>query len=355
MAHVEWEETACPLCHHGGFREVLRQPAGPNESVDHYRLVCCRSCGLGYLNPRPTLGSIGFYYPADYQPYQHKSREKPARRWSRFLGRGDAHTFLPIKPPGRVLDIGCGSGAYLARMRDLGWNVVGLDISPHGVTATRLRGIEAYEGQLPHPSIPPESVDVVNFGAVLEHVHDPHRFLAAARQTVKPGGLLVFSVPNFDSWARRFFGLAWWPLELPRHLLHFNRSTLELLVQGHELELVDVRSPAHSNWMRLSVERARQLSMTSSRTKRLLVTALRSRLLSGAATRLTSWFGRGDCLLFITRRPVEESRQVRAARLRVDDGVELGRRHEGLTHGVNRFAGLHDAGSIEVPQPPDRA
>jgi SAM-dependent methyltransferase len=307
------------------------------------------------LNPRPTPETISFYYQADYQPFQRKAREKPAGRWSRFLGRGDPHTFVPRKPPGRVLDIGCGSGSFLQRMRDLGWNTVGLDISPHGVFTTRLRGIEAYHGSLPHPSIPEASFDIVNFGAVLEHVHDPHRFLAAAREAVKPGGLIVCSVPNFDSWARHAFGPAWWPLELPRHLLHFNRATLEQLLRGHGLELVEVRHPAHTNWMRLSVERSHPFRSGYSRALRTLMTAMRARPIASLVTRVTSGLGRGDGLFMIARRPLREARQVDAARLRVDDGFELGGRLKGLPQRSDRFAGLHDAGGFQMPQPPDRA
>src|SRR5262249_30500117 len=196
-----------------------------------------------------------------HEPCRQGERQKNAGRcpWSRRLHRADPHSFLPINPPGVLLDYGCGSGAYLEYMRALGWDVVGVDVSPHAVEATRQRGIKAHQGTLPHPAVQLGSVDVVNFGAVLEHVHDPHQLMKAAKETVRPGGLIVFSVPNFASWGAQMFGPAWWPLELPRHLLHFTPQTLTRLILYHDLEIVEMRRPPRTNWMRLSVARAKAM------------------------------------------------------------------------------------------------
>jgi SAM-dependent methyltransferase len=313
-APVQWEDVPCPLCGQDDPALLLRQRAGADEGVDAYRLLICRACGLGYLNPRPTRETIGYYYPADYKPYQNQGKVKH-RFFSlaRLLGRGDPHSYLPVKPPGRLLDFGCGSGAYLERMRGLGWDVIGIDISPHGVEAARRRGIPAYQGVLPHPAVPFASVDVLNFGAVLEHVHDPHQLIAAARATVKPGGLLVFSVPNLASWGFRFFGPAWWPLELPRHLLHFTPATIRKLVKKHDLELLALKQPPHSNWMRLSLERSRGFRQQYSWRARLLMQAMRLRPLASFVTRYTARLGQGDGMLIIARRPHAEEAILRSA------------------------------------------
>lgn len=308
-AQIEWEETSCPLCHQDDAIEVLSQPAEPNSGIAAYRLVQCCHCGLGYLNPRPSFESIGHFYPEDYGPYQHSHQEK------RGAGKrkGEPHSFLPISPPGRLLDYGCGSGAYLQIMRDLGWDVVGIDMSRHGVEATARRGIPAYQGVLPHPAIPPGTVDVVNFGAVLEHVHDPHELIAAARDTVRPGGLVVFSVPHFGSWGHRVFGGAWWPLELPRHLLHFNVPTLEYLVGQHDLEILEVRMPPRTNWMQKSIQKAKTGSHRVPWFTRVVAKMMQLRILRSGITRFVSWLGQGDCIMLIARRPLNRSALPQAA------------------------------------------
>jgi SAM-dependent methyltransferase len=308
-AAIQWEWIPCPLCGSSSALPLLQTPAGSGEGIDAYHLQQCQDCRLVYLNPRPTRDSIGHYYPPEYQPYLPKQHEKTLQRisWARWLGRADPHSYLPLKPPGRLLDYGCGSGAFLQSMRSLGWDVVGVDISPHAVRATQQRGIPAFQGTLPHPAVPLGSVDVVNFGAVLEHVHDPHELLAAARATVRPGGLVVFSVPNFASWGARWFGPAWWPLELPRHLLHFTPQTIDRLVRDHDLEMLELRMPAHTNWMRLSIARARQQIPRDSRLKRLLLALWRRRPFTSWLTRWTTWRGQGDGLLLVTRRPATKA------------------------------------------------
>lgn len=317
MTQVQWEEVACPLCHREDATTFLSQPAEPDEGVGEYRLVRCNLCDLVYLNPRPTRETISYYYPADYQPYRPKKAEKKARRWSwsRFLQRADPHSFLPVNPPGKLLDYGCGSGAYLQYMRELGWDVVGIDLSPHAVEATNRRGIKAYQGLLPHPAIPPGSVDVVNFGAVLEHVHDPHQLIEAAKETVRPGGLVVFSVPNFAGWGARVFGPTWWPLELPRHLLHFTPETLMRLANGHGLEILELRMPPRTNWMRLSVSRTRTMRKTE-RSFPLFRVGLLLMSIRPVTSWITRWAarrGRGDCLLMISQSPTNEKAIGKAA------------------------------------------
>ena len=92
---IVWEHVPCPLCRaHAG--ELLIAAAGePAGTV--YRVVRCRFCGLGYVNPRPDFASIGQFYPDDYSPYRvrplvlHRPSAIPtatlaaqARRYTRF-------------------------------------------------------------------------------------------------------------------------------------------------------------------------------------------------------------------------------------------------------------------------------
>ncbi len=151
-------------------------------------------------------------------------------------------------------------------------------------------------------------------GMVLEHVHWPHRLIAAAVEALSPGGLLAISVPNIASWGYRLFGKDWWPLELPRHLLHFTPDTLSCLLEAHGLEVLQVRRQCRGSWMSRSLERA-------SRPGRPLAGRWWARLgkLRLARTLLTAWSGwtgQPDSLLILARRPVrgaiEDVRQPRS-------------------------------------------
>jgi SAM-dependent methyltransferase len=78
---------------------------------------------------------------------------------------------------------------------------------------------------------PDEHFDVVTSWHVLEHVLDPSRVLAEAYRILKPGGVLMLEVPNFDSLGRTVLRTYWFPLELPRHLYHYTPKTLGALLR----------------------------------------------------------------------------------------------------------------------------
>jgi 2-polyprenyl-3-methyl-5-hydroxy-6-metoxy-1,4-benzoquinol methylase len=330
---VVWEETACPLCGARDEDELL-VAAAPDGSAS-YRVVRCRSCGLGYLNPRPDEHTIGLLYPDAYTWYHPPA--KPDSAWARLKQRlrrlvmarrfgtpppptgwgqkalawladwwlaphAQSMTALPWCGQGRLLDYGCGSGWYAQQMRALGWQVTGMDFSAYAAEQVQRHfGIPTLAGSLPHPQVAPASFDVITMGAVLEHVHDPHRLIEAAATALQPGGYVVVSVPNLASWGFRYFREDWWGLQLPHHLLHFTPQTLRRLLEAHGLEVRALRVLARPGWMKKSLAAARRAEGPARR--RLAVRLGRSRLVASLLARWTGWTGAGDCIEAIAYRP----------------------------------------------------
>jgi SAM-dependent methyltransferase len=173
-----------------------------------------------------------------------------------------------------------------------------MDFSPHAVAAARSHyGLRAIEGTLPHPEVPPESLDAVTLRMVLEHVHDPAKLLRATFDSLKPGGWLCVAVPNLGAWGFRAFGPAWFPLRLPWHLLHFTPETLRRVVRGCGFQIEAVATKGHTRWMGYSVDRAKAL-----RPRRWLP-ALGVRFTRSVLTSWTEWRGAGDELTLLARKP----------------------------------------------------
>jgi len=325
---LRWEVTDCPLCGAFDDEELLLTTSPCGRAA--YRLVACRRCGLGYLNPRPDQRSIGLFYPADYLCYQsptpsdslraqlqrrlkrlvmarHFGTLPPLRRWHEkalawlaswwLYPRPHSMTSLPYQGQGRLLDYGCGAGWFAWQMRELGWDVTGMDFSEHATAHARRFGIPTLTGTLPHRDVAPSSYDVITMGAVLEHIHHPHRLIAAAAEALRPGGYLVVSVPNLDSWGFRHFGEDWWGLQLPHHLLHFTPATLRRLLTAHGLEVRRLRLVPRPGWMRRSLSAARKHHGG-------LLSRLGSlRLAASLLTRWTGWIGQPDCIEALASRP----------------------------------------------------
>jgi len=130
------------------------------------------------------------------------------------------------------LDIGCGSGGRLLEFRRLGWNVSGLEISSQAAEAGRSLGLDIVVCDLAEAPWPDRSFDAITLYHVLEHVHQPSEYVERIARLLKPGGVVLIAVPNFQSWERRLFGKRWTWLDVPIHLHHFEPARLQRLVES---------------------------------------------------------------------------------------------------------------------------
>jgi 2-polyprenyl-3-methyl-5-hydroxy-6-metoxy-1,4-benzoquinol methylase len=146
----------------------------------------------------------------------------------------------PVAPPGRLLEVGCAAGIYLDGMRQLGWQVEGIEIAEDAAQiAQQELGLDVHVGDanVLLAALPAAHYDVVAMWHVLEHLHDPAGALADVARVLRPGGLLMLELPNLDSPFAALFGESWFPLEIPRHLYHFSAPTLRAMLARAGLQL----------------------------------------------------------------------------------------------------------------------
>lgn len=132
------------------------------------------------------------------------------------------------KEPGRVLDVGCGRGVLLQEFRRRGWEVQGTELSEQAASyARQTLNIPVEIGSLETLQFPANHFDAVTLWHVLEHVANPRALLAEINRILKPDGVLLVAVPNFDSLEARVAKDKWFHLDVPRHVTHFSEATLE--------------------------------------------------------------------------------------------------------------------------------
>jgi SAM-dependent methyltransferase len=132
---------------------------------------------------------------------------------------------------GRVLDIGCGTGEFLAAMRRLGWDTHGVEPNEGAAAYAREKlGLDVRADDLQNLDLPDCSFDLVTLWTVLEHLHDPGSVLRTARRILRPSGLLIISIPDIQSLDARCFGTSWVGYDTPRHLYVFSRDNIRSLL-----------------------------------------------------------------------------------------------------------------------------
>jgi SAM-dependent methyltransferase len=130
-----------------------------------------------------------------------------------------------------LIDIGCGRGDYLKRMKDLGWNVLGIEPDPASVVLAKKRGIPVVNGTLDEARLPEDTADQITMQHVIEHLPDPATAIHECFRLLRKGGRLVIYTPNNESLGSRVFQRSWLSLDPPRHLFVFSSRSMASLLK----------------------------------------------------------------------------------------------------------------------------
>ena len=200
-------DAICILC---GRRESARLWEGSDKKHRGPGRFCyrqCQNCGLVFLFPPIPEDELGRYYPdyvtlvraPSHTPVSHRIRQAVkqmvAEEWYGYASEDSLRCAWPLRflrkvmplplrpllcqvpcrqPEGRVLDIGCGSGGYLAFLAGLGWTCYGVEPAPNSRTyAQEVLGLNVHPGPLAACGFEAGSFDLVTMWHVIEHLPNP--------------------------------------------------------------------------------------------------------------------------------------------------------------------------------------
>ena len=190
------------------------------------------------------LDSFDAYYESlDYMSHRSKADSLFSLLYVCSRGLMLIYKFTLLKkhlqPNSRVLDIGCGTGSFLSFIKKKGFDVFGVEsnIKARKICLERNIGVQSTESELA-----PASFDTISLWHVLEHLPHPESSLATYRALLKPSGLLVVAVPNFESHDSIHYQQDWAALDVPRHLWHFTSKGLIKMAYESGFDLLKKRA-----------------------------------------------------------------------------------------------------------------
>jgi 2-polyprenyl-3-methyl-5-hydroxy-6-metoxy-1,4-benzoquinol methylase len=235
--------TSCPVCSSTSINPLLTIK-DHSVSKEEYVVWQCASCELRFTQDVPDADSIGQYYQSeDYISHTNTEKgfiNKLYQRVRNFTLEQKAGLIKKYtKPKGNLLDLGAGTGAFLATMKGKGWNITGVE--PDEGARQQAKKLFDLHLKTPNvlPQLPDASFDAITLWHVLEHVHQLHDYIEQLKRLLKGDGKIFIAVPNYTSVDAQQYGNYWAAYDVPRHLYHFAPRSIQKLMQLHELKVIE--------------------------------------------------------------------------------------------------------------------
>lgn len=220
----------CALCGSEQGRPMFR--------VDGSLIVRCTRCDLVRAATRPAAPRLVYdadYYASDCAKGGYANYVLDASINQLTFTERLRDIERRVGGKGRLLDVGCALGDFVAAAVEAGWDAEGVEISAYAAAEARARGLAVRSGTLEELRLPDASYDIITLYDVIEHVADPLATLHEIRRVLKPGGLLHIVTPNVGGLQARLLGRHWYHYKPGEHLAYFSPRTLRALVERTDL------------------------------------------------------------------------------------------------------------------------
>lgn len=209
-----------------------------------YTYVSCARCDLSFLNPMPSQAELDLLYADEYDMCEESGGRGASYVVGNWLSEPRDLAVSRLCAPGRILDVGCGSGVFAAKMKERGWDAYGLEVSRESLkrSAQQLGGDRVFPGW-DEASFPDGYFDVVTLWHVLEHLQGPGTVADKISRVLKKGGFVLIEVPNRYSLALRIFKGLYEHHRIPEHLLYWSNQSLEYLFSKDGFSIVSIKYP----------------------------------------------------------------------------------------------------------------
>lgn len=199
-SNAGWKAVpACPVCDSRDRR--------PDVAKFGVRLMHCLGCGARY-GEKVAANAADLYGPEDYVSFSLADTEDHFRYRRDRFGRERVEIlerYCGALKSKRILDVGCGTGYFLAAAQDKCDHCYGTEFSQRlRAFAIEKTGLQVFDKDL--SELPERDFDIITLFDVIEHIQQPVPFMRSVAALLKPGGHILVFTPNFDSFSIRVMG-----------------------------------------------------------------------------------------------------------------------------------------------------
>lgn len=192
--------------------------------------------------PEPKAADLGQYYESENYISHTDSNKNCFEKCYQFVKQISFQNKLKLlntfySKENKLLDIGAGTGDFLAFLNKKSWNTTGYEPN----SKARNLGIEkgvTYTEDL--QNLPANSFDVITMWHVFEHVSNIDEQIKTLKRLIANNGSIVIAVPNFNSFDAQHYGPFWAAYDVPRHLRHFSKTAMVQLFKKYEMRVTEI-------------------------------------------------------------------------------------------------------------------
>ena len=211
-------------------------------SKEIFELYYDENLDMLITSPQPAVSVLGKYYESvDYISHTDSKRSLFEKAYHFVKGialKNKLDLINSLQPAkGRILDIGAGTGDFLAMAKDNDWSTVGVEPSSKARDIAIRKGVSFIDDTA---QLEKQSFDVITMWHVLEHVPDLEAQVKELKRLLKPTGSLIVAVPNFKSFDANYYQSFWAAYDVPIHFWHFSKKAIKAVFEKEQIELVKV-------------------------------------------------------------------------------------------------------------------
>ncbi|OEK06060.1 methyltransferase [Flavivirga aquatica] len=203
---------------------------------------------FGFLEtiPKPSLNNLPSYYQSEdyishtdskrnlFEKVYHLVRSISLKKKLKLI-----NSFASESK--NLLDIGCGTGDFLRTAKGNYWIVSGIEPNEKArAIANRKTNNSVFETEQ-LKNLKNSSFDVITLWHVLEHMPNLEEHISILKKLLKPNGTIIIAVPNYNSYDAKYYKQFWAAFDVPRHLWHFNRSSISKLVSKESMKVIKIK------------------------------------------------------------------------------------------------------------------